>query len=483
MKEKTKKPLWKNLGTYFIAVLFMISIIFVYQIWNLNMIPIKYLLPGLVVFALLLLGLWWLQFGKKVNNVNKNLGKALIVIISVLLCVGNVLVYQARSALGKVSDTGSDTEVISVVVKKENSAAAIGDIKDGTLGITSTIDYANTQKALSDINTQAGSTIKTAPFDNLNKAADALYDGSVDAMVLNEAYRSTLDEAHPTFNDDTKVIYTYKIETETVDIAEKVDVTDTPFNVYISGIDTYGDIATRSRSDVNMLATVNPKTKQVLLTSIPRDYYVAQTCQSNQKDKLTHTGIFGVDCTVSTMEQFTGLTINYYARVNFSSLVSIVDAIGGVTVNNPNDFSAGGYHYAIGNIDLNGAQALAFSRERYSFADGDRQRGRNQMIVLTGIINKATSPAIITGYSSIMSAIGNSFQTNMTSNEMSSLVKMQLSEGGSWNIVQQSFNGAGENGVWSPANHTYSYMMYPDMDSVNAGLAKIKQVINGEIIQ
>ena len=491
MKKQNKKESllkwWKHqikqVAFWLIAILILLSIYLLYQIWMVNVLPIKYFVPVVLLLILVNFAMWWLQYGKKVNKLNQRLGQGLIVVFAIVLALGNRYLYQARDALSKMSNT-DEYEMISVIVKKENTAKELEDIKDGSFAVANTIDKENTDLTINDINQELETQIQTKSYENLNKMADALYGDEVDAMILNEAYRSLLDEEHASFNEDTKVIYTFKIKKKATNIGSKVDVTKDPFNVYISGIDTYGPIATKSRSDVNMIATINPETRQVLLTSIPRDYYISQTCQKNEKDKLTHTGIFGVDCTVTSMEQFTGLTINYYARVNFSSLESIVDAIGGIDVYNEVGFYSGvdGSFIPAGDVHMDGSTALKFARERHAYAAGDRQRGRNQMIVLSAIIDKATSPAIVTGYSSIMSAVGDTFQTNMDADEMMSLVKKQLDEGGGWNIVQQSVDGAGENGVWSPANQTYSYMMYPNMESVEAAIVKIKDVMHGEQI-
>lgn len=482
-KKTSIKKRWKDIRTYFVGILFLFSIAFIYQMWDLDLIPMKYFLPAILVLAVLNLVLWWLQFGKQVSKLNKMLGKLLIIILATVLGVGNVFAYQARVALGKVNST-DEYEVISVVVKKENSAEKLKDVKDGTFSITDSIDRENTQKTITDINKELDTTITTRSYENLNAQADGLYNDESDAMILNEAYRSLLDEEHPSFQEDTKVIYTFRIKKEVKSLGKKVDVTKEPFNVYISGIDTYGPIATKSRSDVNMIASVNPITHQVLLTSIPRDYYIAQTCQNNEKDKLTHTGIFGVDCTIESMEQFTGLTFNYYARVNFSSLENIVDAIGGIDIYNEIGFSSGvdGTYIEAGNIHMDGNTALKFSRERHAYADGDRQRGRNQMMVLSAIIDKVSSPAILTGYSGIMSAVGNSFQSNMDFDEMTSIVKKQINDNSDWTVIQQSITGVGESGIWSPANQSYSYMMYPDMDSVNQALVNIQKLMDGEIL-
>ena len=275
-----------------------------------------------------------------------------------------------------------------------------------------------------------------------------------------------------------------EIEKEVKDISKDVNVTKEPFSVYITGIDTFGTISTVSRSDVNMIVTVNPKTHQILLTSIPRDYYVPQPCQGGQTDKLTHSGLWGAECTVETVENYFDAEINYFARVNFSSVISIVDALGGITVENPVAFTAsdGTYSYPAGNVDMDGAMALRFARERYNLADGDRDRGRNQMRVITAMINKMISPTIITNYSSIMDAIGGSFQTNMTSNEMSSLVKMQINDMSGWDIKQISVSGRGNGSAWSPANGFNAWVMEPDRATVDNATSLIKKIVSGEMI-
>lgn len=292
------------------------------------------------------------------------------------------------------------------------------------------------------------------------------------------------EDNHADFNLRTRVVkqYTYKIESK--DISKNVNVTTKPFNIYITGIDTYGSISTKSRSDVNMIVFVNPKTHQILMTGIPRDFYVPQTCQNNQLDKLTHTGIFGVDCTINTMENFMDIDLNYYARVNFSSVVDIVDALGGITVNSPFAFTAytnHSVHIKKGENHLNGEQTLGFVRERYGLSDGDRERSRNQMRVVEAMINKAISPAIITNYTSIMNAVSGSFQTNMSQSEITSLIKMQLDDMSKWDIKQIQVSGQGAT-MWTPANGFNAYVMVPNDACVENAKKLIEKIDSGEMI-
>jgi len=480
------KNMWKDIRIYFVSIMFLVMLWFMYLIWDFNVVPFKYLLPIDLVLILIGCGLVWVQFSKKINMFNRILGKLMMVIISVVLCVGCVFILQADEAITKITIKPGDKEyeIISVVVLKENKAEKLDDVKDGVFAIPDKIDQEHTKTAIKEINKELNSEVITKSYANTNDQAKALMEKEADAMILNESYRSLLDEKYPSFEKDTKIIHTVKIEKEVKKIGNKVDVNSTPYHVYISGIDTYGPIATNSRSDVNMIASINPTTHQILLTSIPRDYYIAQTCQGNQKDKLTHSGIFGIGCTVESMEQFTGLKINYYVRVNFSSLESIVDAIGGIDIYNQFAFYSGvdGELIPGGNIHVYGNTALKFARERHAYAEGDVQRGRNQMIVLEAIVQKAISPAIITGYSGIMSAVGNNFQTNMSEEEILSIIKRQLEEGGDWNISQQNVIGSGGTD-WTPANGFNAYVMYPDLTSVDNALTNIQAVVDGKNIQ
>ena len=310
-------------------------------------------------------------------------------------------------------------------------------------------------------------TLNLKEYNGVNALVNALYDKQIDAMIINESYRSTIEESYETFTDDTRVIYSKTYQTKVDDTTDK-DVTQDTFSIFISGIDTYGSISTKSRSDVNMIVTVNPQTKNILLTSIPRDYYVPFEVLNGSRDKLTHSGLYGVNETKNNVANYFGIDIDYYVRVNFTSVVDIVDAIGGINVDNPrafNDFEAG-------NIHLNGEQALAFSRERYAFKEGDRERGRNQMRVITGIIQKVMSPSIITNYMSLLDSLHSSFQTNLTDEQIVSLIRMQINDMSSWNIESISVDGTGDY-LYSPIYGSELYMMLPDDNTVTTAKEKI----------
>lgn len=466
-----------NMTKIFVSILCISCMVSLLLLFGLHVLPMKYSIP-LIILLIVICGV---LIYTQIKNKSAKLGKVLIVLLSIVLSFGDFAMYKGNGTLRKISNQKDGYAIVSVIVKNDNEAEDLKGLKGQRLGYSDTGETTYVYRALSDVKKEISDDVSLISYKSMNTFSEDFYDNKVDALLLDESTRATIEDEHPDFSRKTKVIaqFEYKIEEE--DLSKNVKVTKEPFNVYITGIDTYGEISTTGRSDVNMIATINPKTKQILLTSIPRDYYIEQTCQGNQKDKLTHTGFFGVGCTLTSVENFFGIELNYYARVNFSSLEKIVNALGGITVNNPHDFSAGGFHFEEGDIQLNGAQALAFSRERYSFVDGDFERGRDQMRVLTAIINKITSPAIITNYSSVLDAIADTFQTNMNEDEIKAIINMQLDDMAGWNIKQISVSGTGGSD-WTPANGFNAYVAYPNMDSVKEAVDMMKKVIEGNLL-
>ena len=330
---------------------------------------------------------------------------------------------------------------------------------------------------IKDIEKKVGKDVKTEEYESLTDEANALLNGNVDAAVFNEGYMSMIDESIEGFSEKVKILYQYGVKTE-VKKEKKADVTE-PFNIYISGIDVAGPITTNSRSDVNLIMTVNPQTKKILLTTTPRDYYVTIPEVSGEKrDKLTHAGIYGVDRSMATLENLYGIDISYYARINFTSLVKIVDALGGVDVDSDYEFTTLYNNYKInkGMNHLNGEQALGFARERYSFEDGDNQRGRDQEKILTAIIHKATTPAILKNANELIAGVSDSVQTNMTSEEMLKFIQMQLDDPSSWNVESQAVSGKGDSQSCYSSGSQLLYVMWPDETAVQNAADQIKKL-------
>lgn len=469
-----------------IAIQIVASLIFIGIIFKFGAIPIKYILIiAAITILLCIITFFLMKPSKEINTgkVRNVLGKIISLLLSLALLFGSLKVAEGDSTLSKIADADSQITRISVIVLDESSYKELSDLKGETIEVNTSVNTKNMKTAIEAMQKEEPS-IETTENADFSKMADDLYSKETKAILVNEAYNSLLEANHEYFQEETRVIWTYEIEEKLDDISKNVDVTNDVFTVYISGIDTSGKVSTVSRSDVNMLVTVNPKTKQILMTSIPRDYYVT-LANKGQKDKLTHAGIFGVDNSVATIENFMNIDVNYYARVNFTSLITMVDALGGITVNSPVAFTTrhGNYQIVKGENQMDGDKALGFVRERYSLSGGDNDRVKNQQRVLSAMLNKMISPAIITNYSKVLKTIAGCFETNMSSNEITSLLQMQLNDMSSWDIIQIQLTGSGKSmtgGAMMP--NSKLYYMIPNQDSVDQATSLIKQMQNGEKI-
>ena len=303
---------------------------------------------------------------------------------------------------------------------------------------------------------------------------------NLEVIVVEDSVLQMIKEEKEDFEKNTRVIYQFKIMIKVKNSKKDVNVTSSAFNIYISGIDTFGEISSVSRSDVNMVMTVNPKTKQILLTSIPRDYYV-KLHTYKAYDKLTHAGMYGIEESIQTIEDLLDIDINYYVKVNFTSVVDIVNALGGLKVYSDYDFtSEDGFTYSKGFNNMNGEETLSFARERHSFQDGDRQRVKDQQAVLTALIKKACSKSILTKYSSLLNSIEGEFDTNLSSRKIKSLVKMQLNDMATWTITSVSLNGFDSHEATYSGGSQVLYVMEPDESTVAETSDLIKEVIKGK---
>lgn len=454
-------------------------------LWTSGMIPMKYLAAVGIVLLVLLAVSFGVQF---VKNKAYIAGIVISVITSLLALFAVFWLLKTDNAMRKVGGATYKTDNMIVVVKKEDTATELKNAENYRFGKQMAADQDNTQLMIQKINETVGREINVAEYGTVQELGQALLNGEVEAAIYNQAFESILDELIEGYSDQVKVLYQYGIDTKLQVEEPEEEQTVEPmskdtFSLYISGIDVSGPITMTSRSDVNIIVTVNTKTKQILLTTTPRDYYVPiPNISGGQRDKLTHAGIYGVDASMSTLESIYGIDISYYAKVNFTSLIKIVDILGGVDVNSEYAFSAGGYTFNEGKNHLNGDAALAFSRERHSFAAGDNQRGRNQEAVLTAMIRKAMSPAILKNANQLLTEVSDSVETNMTSKEMAQLIQMQLNDGAEWNIVSTNAIGQGGKEACFSSGSQLLYVMWPDEASVAAIQQKMQQVLNGEVI-
>lgn len=266
--------------------------------------------------------------------------------------------------------------------------------------------------------------------------------------------------------------------------AISVDVTEKPFNVYITGIDQWESEKGMDleRSDVNMIATINPKTKKILLTSIPRDTYV-RLHTAGEMDKLTHTGVYGVDETLNTVQDWLGLDMNYYVKMNFSAVTDIVNAMGGIEVYSPKSFvpvKRSWWTVEKGWNHMNGKEALAFARERKAFGDKDSERVENQQRVVKAILKKMlSSSTLLTKYGDIMAVAGDNMSTNVTDKELQALIKMQLADLSGWDIETQKITGEYDMDYVASLTQEEKFLVYkPDVESVDAAIEEIDKVMN-----
>ena len=426
-------------------------------------------------------------------------GKLIMGIVSLLLSgamlYGVVAVNSVQFALSKIVGKMTETEITEVRVMNDNPATSMGDTRGYTFGYIADADTKNTQSILDEISKSFG-TIKSKGYDSMTALADALYDDEVDAILINQGYVDLLTEkdGYTDSRDQTRVLYTYTTTHEVDPIVPNTSITKEPFVVYCSGIAArVDDSSAKSRSDVNILAVVNPTTKQILLVNTPRDYYLP-LARNGELDKLTHAGLYGIDESMKVLGNLYGVQADYYVRVNFAGLVKIVDALGGVDIESDANFSCVPMETPDGNGDytyqkysftkginhVNGSQALAFARERKAFADGDNRRGQHQMTVIKAIVNKACSSAVLTKYQELLKAASDAFITNMPYADISSLVQMQLGDMADWNITTYAVSGEGST-EYCYALGDKAWVMIKDSSKVNTAKNMIQQVINGEV--
>lgn len=450
-----------------------------------NLFPIKYLLVLTITLIVIDVFLIFKITSVKTRKKIKKLFQIIVILFSIILVTASFFIAKTRFLLNS-SNVDYKTHNFSVIVLNSSNYLELNHLENMSMGY-----YNNSSKGLSDSLKKIEDKINVSmvPYSNLEELGYALLSGEVDSIVVDDSYKSILEnkednsERLSEFKSLTKTIYQFSIRLSQSDISKDVDVTNKTFAVYISGIDTYGDISSVSCSDVNMMLIVNPNTHQILMVSIPRDYYVQLSGTTGYKDKLTHAGSYGIEMSIKTIEDLLDLDINYYLKVNFTSLIDIVDALGKVEVYSDYSFSSiEGYSYTKGYNSVNGVEALWFARERKAFIDGDRQRGKNQQALTDAIFRKATSKSVITKYNSLLNSLNGSFLTNMSVSRMTSLIKKQLSDGSKWTITSTSLNGTDSSNYTYTYSNQLLYVMEPNLDSIDEAKAMIKKVYNNEVL-
>lgn len=483
-KGKNNKISW-TIGVILAVIQLIVSAVFMIGVFMLDMLPVKYLAIVAVILLIALL----IAFASQLLSKKKGIaGKIFSVFMSVILGIGSFYIFKTNGTISEISGGSTKVDSMVVAVLADDAAESISDASGYNFGVQYALNGEDVEATVSAINEELGSEITTTEYSTLQEQATALQDGSVQAIIYNQAYDSVLDESIESFSDNIKVIYTYDIESEVESDAADIDVENNTFTVYISGIDVYGEITTNSRSDVNILAVVNTSTHQILLVTTPRDSYVEiPGISGGTKDKLTHAGIYGVDASMATLEQLYSTEIDFYARVNFTSLVTMVDALGGIDVESEQAFTTSEDSGLVMNVvqgtnHFTGVQALAFSRERQNVDGGDFQRGKNQQAVITAMIKKAISPAILMGASGILDSVSGNVDTNMTSDQIQTLIKTQLADGASWSVASMAAEGTGDYQYCYSMPSTELYVTQLDATSIATISAAINSVENGELL-
>ena len=415
--------------------------------------------------------------------------KAKIFNAIMLIIINITLVFsymQFRTAIGLFDNLNSNATVseytMSVVVMKNDTAEKLSDLNSASVAAPVSTDGENINKLMKEIRDKEKQSLNLTESKNYISAYEELTTGTSRAMILNSSFEDLITSQHADFKEKTKKIYEYKI-TKTVSTKAKQNVGDT-FNVYISGIDTFGPVSSVSRSDVNIIMTVNKKTGRILLTTTPRDSYVKiADGGNNQYDKLTHAGLYGVDSSIHTLENLYGIKIDYYARLNFTSFLKLIDTVGGVDVYNDQSFVSYGGKKAFqpGLLHMNSEDALMFVRERYGLTGGDNDRGKNQEKVITAIIKKLTSKEGLSNYQSVIKDLSQSIQTNMPIETAMGLANEQLSAGKDYNVASQALTGTGSMGLPSYAMPGANlYMTQIDEQSLSEVTNNIKEVLEGK---
>ena len=477
----------------FSIILVVCTLYLLIQLVTLNVLPSKFLFIAVAILFLIdtIIVILINFYSKKVVS------KIILVVVTIVLSLGmgfgGYYLQKTNTMFSNITNvTSTSKNTVSVIVKESSDMQDLRDIADKKVGTLRLIGLVGTQTCLEDIESK-DIKIEQMNYDSISNLMSAFYSGEVDVVILNESYRSNVEdiEEYKNFSDNTRVIYQTTFETEDTNVANSVsDITEHPFNVLITGSDSRVGIEENARSDVNMVVTVNPTTNTILLTSIPRDYYVttvcdaADGCQNGAMDKITHTGMTGINTTKRTVENLLGIEINYTVKVGFDTVTELVDALGGVDVYVEPGYALNGFlgdknmSVTEGWNHLNGKQALVYSRERYAYTEGDRQRTKNQQQVVMGIIDKMTSSSVLANYADLMDALGDTFQTTMSASEIQALIQYQMDKMPSWTVEQYMVDGTGDTLMCAELGQA-AYVMVPDQTTVELAKRKIAAVMDG----
>lgn len=475
-QKRTSNRSWGMVNVGLTILYAILALVLLFTMFNYNFLSFRFLNIIITIGLLVVLAISiFLQKTKKSPLVTT----AVLVIFSLVSLVGIFGFKQMIDITNRMNQTAAFSEVeMSIVVPKDSDIKDVSQLT--SVQAPTKVDKNNIDTLMSALKKDKKVDLKVDDVASYQEAYDNLKSGKSKAMVLSGSYASLLESVDSNYASNLKTIYTYKIKKKNSNSAKQVD--SKVFNIYISGIDTYGSISTVSRSDVNIIMTVNMNTHKILLTTTPRDAYVKiPGGGADQYDKLTHAGIYGVETSEQTLENLYGIKIDYYARINFTSFLKLIDQLGGVTVHNDQAFTSlhGKFDFPVGDIQMNSEQALGFVRERYSLDGGDNDRGKNQEKVISAIVNKLASLKSVSNFTSIVNNLQDSVQTNISLDTINALANTQLDSGSKFTVTSQAVTGTGSTGqLTSYAMPNSSlYMMKLDDSSVASASQAIKNLM------
>ncbi|ARC49794.1 LCP family glycopolymer transferase CpsA [Streptococcus salivarius] len=475
-QKRTSNRSWGMVNIGLTILYAILALVLLFTMFNYNFLSFRFLNIIITIGLLVVLAISiFLQKTKKSPLVTT----VVLVIFSLVSLVGIFGFKQMIDITNRMNQTAAFSEVeMSIVVPKESDIKDVSQLT--SVQAPTKVDKNNIETLMSALKKDKKVDVKVDDVASYQEAYDNLKSGKSKAMVLSGSYASLLESVDSNYASNLKTIYTYKIKKKNNNSAKQVD--SKVFNIYISGIDTYGSISTVSRSDVNIIMTVNMNTHKILLTTTPRDAYVKiPGGGADQYDKLTHAGIYGVETSEQTLENLYDIKIDYYARINFTSFLKLIDQLGGVTVHNDQAFTSlhGKFDFPVGDIQMNSEQALGFVRERYSLDGGDNDRGKNQEKVISAIVNKLASLKSVSNFTSIVNNLQDSVQTNMSLDTINALANTQLDSGSKFTVTSQAVTGTGSTGqLTSYAMPNSSlYMMKLDDSSVASASQAIKNLM------
>mgnify|MGYP002584920629 CR=1 FL=1 len=458
------------------VLLIVITAVFLFTLNKINAIPDNYfkiILIGVSIVTVITSIILFLN----VNSISFKVLKILSYIVTVILIFGYSfgMIYLNKTLhfIGNIDSIKKEVTSYYVVVLKDSKYEEISDLYGKTM-----LYYINTDE---DVLSKLKLELIYSTTKNIEQLKDKLYTKKVESILISDLIKEDLEDKYEDFSSKTRILQTIDITKEVEDITKKVSIKNTAFNVLISGMDSYGNINKTTRNDVNIVVTINPNTNKMLLTSIPRDYYVQLHGKKGYKDKLTHAGIYGINTAVQTIEDLFNIDINYYVKVNFTTVVDLVDKIGPIEIYSDKNLNLDGCKYVVGNNVVNGKCALRFARERHSYLEGDNHRVKNQQEVIKGIFNKLkNSPNILADYNSVLEVMNGKFATNIEMSELTSFIKYEVEDIGKYEIISAQVDGTGSMEYTYSYPHQKLYVMFPNEQSVSNAKEGIEKILNGE---